>query len=159
MDNNQVQICICSNFILKEWVTIGNSPNSCIWSYINIICKISGQWWSPFMMNWLETRPYWYLQTMGCTETIKYCLSFFFNLSFIGDKWEIINDKSIFFIFCPFLPNFCHFWWFFKVPKYLQHIQLWKMAKIWGKKWRKSLSRIFPVKNWKFQCNFDDFVG
>lgn len=99
------------------------------------------------------------VSTMDRTETINYRLSLFFNLSFIGDKWEMINDKSIFFIFSPFLSNFCHFWWLFKGPKYIQHIPLWKMAKIWGKRWRKSLSRIFPVKNWNFQCNFDDFVG
>ena len=39
---------------------------------------------------------------MGPTETINYRLSLFFNLSFIGDKWETINDKSIFFIFALF---------------------------------------------------------
>ena len=49
---------------------------------------------------------------------------FFFNFSFIGEKWGTRNEKWIFFIFCSFLPNFCHFWWFFKVSQCLQHIPL-----------------------------------
>ena len=50
-----------------------------------------------------------YYSSMAPTETINYRLSLFFNLSFIGDKWATINDKSIFLIFAYFLPNFHNF--------------------------------------------------
>ena len=34
---------------------------------------------------------------------------FFFNFSFLGEKWGTRNEKSIFFIFCPILAKIRHF--------------------------------------------------
>ena len=42
--------------------------------------------------------------SMVCTKTINYCLSLFFNLSFIANKWGI---KKIYFL--QYLPNICLF--------------------------------------------------
>ena len=83
------------------------------------------------------------VKTMVCTKTINYRLSLFFNLSFICDKWETINDKSIFFIFWPFLS----FFMIFQSPKISSitfHFEKW--LKFGGKGEEKYCPEFFQWK-------------
>ena len=52
---------------------------------------------------------------MGLTRTMNYCLQFYFNLLFIGDKKATINVKWFFFIFSLFLAKYGHFLMIFQI--------------------------------------------
>ena len=76
---------------------------------------------------------------MGCTKTINYRLSLFFNLSFIANKGGTKNKKSIFFNICQIFAFFEDFSRFHNVICSF-HFKNWQK---FGKKLRKALYRIF----------------
>ena len=83
----------------------------------------------------------------------------FSNLSFFIFRWKMGDEKGKI-DFLHFLPKFCHFWWFFKVPHcFPAH----STSKKWQKMKKSHVQKFLPAKieifskiGWE-ECNFDQF--